>query len=148
MASPHWFATMFAMAVFWYVLREPVGTERRAAVAGALTVLVGLTRQPAGVAVGVAVSIVVLRDVWVGRRIVPPASALGRLLTAYAAGALGLLAPILLAFVVVAGYGRVVEALVLVPLGPYRNQPFVRDSTRAEAVASRASVRSERLTQR
>lgn len=127
MAAAHWVSTMFAMIAFWYVIRAPVVTPGRAVTAGVLTALVALTRQPKGVALAAAVAIVLLRDVWIDRAALPFARTLMRQLGAYAVGLTAITVSILGGLMLVAGFWPMFEALVLVPLGPYRDNPFVRE---------------------
>lgn len=123
MATSHWFSTTFAMVTFWFVLRAPVAAPRRALLAGALTALVGLSHQPKGAATAAAVCAVLVWDTWKDRR----GTFLGDLARSAGGYALGLGAAVLgpLAILVaLAGFWPLFEALVLIPLGPYRDVPF------------------------
>lgn len=127
MASPHWVSTMFAMIAFWYVIRASLLTPCRAITAGVLTALIALTRQPSGVALAAAVGIVLLRDVWIDGVALSFPRAVMRQLGAYGVGLLVVAVSILGGLMLSAGFWSMFEALVLVPLGPYRDDPFVRE---------------------
>ena len=118
-ASPHWFSTTFTLVVFWFVLRGPLGRSG-AVTAGALTALVAVTQQPKGVALAAAVVIVLIRDAWTEGKVLPQ-------LASYAAGLVGVAGAVLIGMVATAGFAPVFDALVRTPLGPYRDQPFVRE---------------------
>ena len=126
--SPHWFATLFTLLVFWLVLRQPVRRNLPALVAGALTGLVGLTQQPKGAATAVAVALVLVRDVWVERGAHGVAARLlVTRLAAYGLGVLAVVVPTLGLFVGLAGFDRVYDALIRTPLVGYRALPGHRD---------------------
>jgi hypothetical protein len=121
-ASPHWFSTTITVIALWVALGGRV-RGRRAVVAGVLAGLVAITQQPKGVALVAAVAVVVLRDGWTSRS----AGMLIRALGACALGLLAVLGPTLIGFVAAAGFEPMFDALVRTPLGPYRQQPFVRE---------------------
>jgi hypothetical protein len=126
-ASPHWLSTALTLMVFLCALRAPVLRGGHAVALGVLTALVALTQQPKGVGTAAAVVIVLIRDVWTARHTHRLTSALVRQLGAFAIGLLGVLALILGGFVLVAGFEPVFDALVRMPLGPYRRFTFVKE---------------------
>lgn len=125
-ASPHWFSTLLALIVFWFVLGRGLDRPGRALAAGALTALVGLSQQPKGAATAFGVAIVIARDVWLARGGGLFATALIRQLAAYGGGVLAVLVPVLGGFLLVAGFQRVFEALIYTPLISYREYEFVQ----------------------
>lgn len=121
-AAPHWFGTLFCVLILVALLRRPLTVARNALIAGVLVGALLLTQQQRGVAmmwVPMAVLVIDQRLL-----VAAPERSWRRLVecaTLYAAGILVLVVPVMLAFVVLAGFENVWVALVHYPLFNYRN---------------------------
>jgi hypothetical protein len=127
MATAHWFSTTFAMIVYWFVARAPLVTRKRAAIAGALTSLVALTQQPKGVGSALAVCFVLLFDVWHDRQHRPFRTGLVQQLGVFGVTLGAIVVLVLGAMMAIAGFWPVFDAIVITPLGPYRDIPMVSE---------------------
>lgn len=118
-ATPHWLSTLVTLILLMVVLRWPATKAAPAVLWGVIVGLLILIQQQKGAPMAMGVAALVGVDAllaaprpWLG--------ALVRRLAWYAAGLLALTVPVMLAFVVTAGFDEVFRALVRYPLVNYR----------------------------
>jgi hypothetical protein len=116
-ASPHWFGTFVLLVLTSVVVARPALSALRAAGWGALAGALVLVQQQKGAAAVAGVSLIIAGDhVFMRQR-------WSRLLghgAAYAAGLVAVVASVMGAFILVAGWNDVLRALVWYPLDNYR----------------------------
>ena len=128
-ANQHWISTVLTLILFWFALRSPLTHGGQVFAAGMLTGLIALSQQPKAAGAALAMAIVLVRDAWTSRHTIPLLTALLRRLATFAVGVAAVVVPILLGFVIVAGFERMYEALIYTPLASYRDYRFNREGT-------------------
>jgi 4-amino-4-deoxy-L-arabinose transferase-like glycosyltransferase len=117
-ATPHWFATFLTLLLLLAMLDRPATTVPRGLLWGALTGVLILVQQHKGFVMAVGVGLVLLIDqLRRGRGGVGLGIRRG---AAFFVGLVAVVGPVMLAFVVAAGFGDVFRALVLHPFVNYR----------------------------
>ena len=120
-AAPHWFGTLFCVFLLLVLLRRPLTTAPRALLVGMLVGALILIQQQRGLLMAWAPGAVLLIDLWL---LAPPGGeswrAALRCSAAYAAGVFLVVVPVMLTFVLLAGFEPVFAALVRYPLVNYR----------------------------
>lgn len=118
-ATPHWCSTLLTLVLLFVVLRWPATTVPRALAWGAIGGVLTLVQQQKGtIMVLGAGAILVVDAMWERPR--PNAGQVVRRALGYGAGVIGVTAPVLLAFVALAGFDEIFRALVRYPLMNYR----------------------------
>jgi len=125
-ASAHWFGTGAATVLYLLVLCRAATTRGRSFVWGVAAGIPIVVEQHRGAVMAVAAAAMLVMDHVLEQRSGTSRQAdLAGKAAAYTAGVLGVVLPVLLAFVAVAGFDAVFRALVRHPLDNYRR--IVRD---------------------
>lgn len=122
-ASWHWFSAFFTVVVLFTLLRAPWWRRPRAAIVpGIAAGLLTAVQQQKGVAITLGVGLIFLLDQAIDRRYPHPAPwrDLVVRLAWFAAGVALVMVPLLIAFVAMAGFDPLYQALVVFPLVNYR----------------------------
>lgn len=115
-ATPHWLATFLMVALLFAAVGRP-GNELRAVLWGILVGVLILVQQQKGAVMAVGAGALILLDWFVERGRGPHLLRRG---LAYGLAVLTVVAPVLLFFVIAAGFDEVFRALVTHPLINYR----------------------------
>jgi hypothetical protein len=118
-ASPHWMGTFVTLLALWIALRHPLTSARRSLLFGAALGLLVSVQQQKGAVLAVGGALVVVADGFLLAAAGTAARATIAALLAYAAGALAIVLPLVIALLWFAGFGPVYAALIHFPFVYY-----------------------------